>query len=108
MTATRVFRDYLFYNRWGRGTYNIFLNTLLLFTAMGLWHGANVYWVSFGVLHGLAFCGFLVWRRYRGVLEALPLRGTAGADIAARVLTYVTVCACWYLPTKIAARLGNL
>jgi D-alanyl-lipoteichoic acid acyltransferase DltB (MBOAT superfamily) len=75
MTATFVFRDYLFYNRWGRRTYNIYLNTLILFTLVGLWHAANPYWVLWGFLHGLLFCVFLLWRKYGQRLSKLPMRG---------------------------------
>lgn len=108
MTATFVFRDYLFYNRWGRGTYNIYLNTLILFTLVGLWHAANAYWVLWGFLHGLLFCSFLLWRKYGRRLSRLPLRGTPVATAGARVLTYVSVCICWYLPSKIIQKLGGL
>ena len=42
LTATTVFRDYFFYNRWGlRG--NVYVNTIVVFLAVGLWHGSNAY-----------------------------------------------------------------
>jgi D-alanyl-lipoteichoic acid acyltransferase DltB (MBOAT superfamily) len=107
MTATHVFRDYLFFNRWGLTTYNVYLNTLVLFTLVGLWHAANAYWILWGFLHGLLFCCFLVWRKYGTQLERIPLRGTIAARTAARVLTYISVCACWYLPSKLLQRLGS-
>ena len=72
MTATFLFRDYLFYNRWGRRTYNIYFNTVLLFTLVGLWHAANAYWILWGFLHGLSFCVFLLWRKYNGRLGRYP------------------------------------
>ena len=108
MTATFVFRDYLFYNRWGRRSYNIFFNTLLLFTMVGLWHAANAYWILWGMLHGLLFCGFLLWRRHEKRLSGLPLRHTAVSRAGARVFTYLCVCACWYLPSKIILRFSHL
>jgi D-alanyl-lipoteichoic acid acyltransferase DltB (MBOAT superfamily) len=108
MTATLLFRDYLFYNRWGRRTYNIYFNTVLLFTLVGLWHAANAYWILWGFLHGLLFCVFLLWRKYNCRLGAIPLRGTALARAAARVLTYVLVCMCWYLSSKIIQKLPAL
>jgi D-alanyl-lipoteichoic acid acyltransferase DltB (MBOAT superfamily) len=108
LTATAVFRDYLFYNRWGSNHYNVYFNTLLLFTLVGLWHGANAYWISWGLLHGLLFCAFMMWRRYRAGIGHLPLQGTWAARTAARVFTYVSVCACWYLPSKILQKLGSL
>jgi alginate O-acetyltransferase complex protein AlgI len=101
MTATFTFRDYLFYNRWGRQTYNIYFNTLVLFTLVGWWHAANAYWILWGFLNGVLFCSFLIWRKYRNVIEGIPLRGTRISNVTARILTYVCVCLCWYLPSKL-------
>jgi D-alanyl-lipoteichoic acid acyltransferase DltB (MBOAT superfamily) len=105
MTATFVFRDYLFFNRWGRRTYNVYFNTLLLFTLVGFWHAANSYWILWGFLHGLLFCTFMLWRKYRPRMGNLPLQGTPTARIAAAALTYFVVCMCWYLPSKIIQKL---
>jgi D-alanyl-lipoteichoic acid acyltransferase DltB (MBOAT superfamily) len=107
MTATYVFRDYLFYNRWGRRAYNVYFNTILLFTLVGLWHAANAYWILWGFLHGLLFTAFLLWRKYGQRLGNIPLRGTAVSRTAARALTYFSVCMCWYLPSKILQRLAG-
>jgi D-alanyl-lipoteichoic acid acyltransferase DltB (MBOAT superfamily) len=95
-TATTVFRDYFFYNRWGLRAYNVYANVLLLFLFVGLWHGANAYWILFGVFHGVLFCLYLATR---------PLRQALGDGPMVRILgwavTYVCVCAAWYLPSKV-------
>lgn len=106
MTATYVFRDYLFYNRWGGRNFNIYLNTLILFTMVGLWHEANAYWILWGFLHGLLFTGYLLWRKYGSRFGRIPLRGTLVSQVAARIFTYFCVCMCWYLPSKILQKLG--
>jgi D-alanyl-lipoteichoic acid acyltransferase DltB (MBOAT superfamily) len=108
MTATYVFRDYLFYNRWGRQTYNMYFNTLLLFTLVGVWHAANAYWILWGFLHGVLFTTFLLWRRFRPRMTGIPLPGPRVSKTAARVLTYFSVCMCWYLPSKILQKLGAI
>jgi D-alanyl-lipoteichoic acid acyltransferase DltB (MBOAT superfamily) len=108
MTATFTFRDYLFYNRWGMNTYNVYLNTMILFTLVGLWHAANAYWILWGFLHGLLFCSFMLWRKHRNVIGEFPLRGNAISLAAARVFTYVCVCMCWYIPSKVIQRVGML
>ena len=105
MTATFVFRDYLFYNRWGGRTYNIYFNTILLFTLVGLWHAANAYWILWGFLHGLLFVTYLLWRKFGKNLD-FPLRGTRVSNLGARLLTYFSVCMCWYLPSKILQKLA--
>jgi len=97
LTATTVFRDYFFYNRWGLRGYNVFVNTMIVFVSVGLWHGSNVYWVSFGLLHGLFFCAYL-WSRPR----LAPFRGRRWFEYGSVALTYVAVCAAWYVPSKIS------
>jgi len=108
MTATAVFRDFLFYNRWGLQSYNVYLNVMILFVLVGLWHAANAYWLLFGFLHGLLFCSFLLWRKHGARIGHIPFRGTSAARAAARGLTYICVCASWYLPSKILEKLGRL
>ena len=104
MTATRVFRDYLFYSRWGLRRHDVHVNTLVLFTLVGLWHGANAYWILWGFLHGVMFCAFLAWRKW-GASRGRAITGTP-ADVASRVATYLGVCAAWYLPSKVLQWLG--
>jgi len=105
MSATNVFRDYLFFNRWGFSAYNAYLNTMIVFVLVGLWHAANAYWLLWGFLHGLLFCTFMVWRRYAKPFIRLPLQGTMISRAGAAALTYVCVCACWYVPLKILQRI---
>jgi D-alanyl-lipoteichoic acid acyltransferase DltB (MBOAT superfamily) len=101
MTATSVFRDYLFYARWGMRRPNVYVNVIIVFVVVGVWHGLNLYWVLWGLLHGAAFCVYLVWRRVRG-----GERGTGRpiARAAATMLTYVFVCAAWAIPSRLLAR----
>jgi D-alanyl-lipoteichoic acid acyltransferase DltB (MBOAT superfamily) len=108
MTATFVFRDFFLHSRWGRHTYNVYFNTLVLFTLMGLWHMPNAYWILWGFLHGVLFCIFLFWRKHRNEAGRIPLAGTRIADVTSRVLTYAAVCMCWYLPSKILQKLGGV
>jgi D-alanyl-lipoteichoic acid acyltransferase DltB (MBOAT superfamily) len=99
-TATAVFRELLFYNRWGGQKFNPYLNALIVFLAVGLWHGSNVYWLSFGLLHGLYFCVYL-WMRSRFPRARLP----RALGVA---MTYAAVCVAWYIPSKIAGLLPAL
>ena len=104
MSVTSLFRDYLFFNRWGMKTYNPFVNSIILFTLVGLWHAGNWYWFLWGLLHGLLFASFLAWRRYVPREFLLPLRGTNASRTFAAALTYGSVCAAWYLPSKFIQR----
>lgn len=103
MTATSVFRDYFFYNRWGVRYYNIYFNTMVVFLFVGLWHAANLYWILFGLLHGFFFCTYLLWRRWGAGISNNRLIYAGGV-----ALTYVAVCSGWYLPSKVIQALGLL
>lgn len=104
MTATAVFRDYLFYNRWGFRRANAYVNTMILFVTVGLWHGANAYWVLWGALHGVGFCAYLVYKRRRA---ADATRVGMPTPLAA-ALTYVFVCSCWAVPSVVLKLVGAL
>ncbi|OLE54021.1 MAG: hypothetical protein AUG51_10380 [Acidobacteria bacterium 13_1_20CM_3_53_8] len=106
MTATSVFRDYLFYTRWGQQRVNLYLNTLIIFFLVGLWHGANWYWVIWGMLHGIGFCCF-IWYRHRRASKQFETNG-ATMRILGPILTYVFVCSCWILPSRILKVLGQI
>ncbi len=96
MTVTSVFREYFFFNRWGLATYNVYFNVLFLFLFMGLWHATNLYWLIFGLIHGLGFCAFLAFRPYR---KCFPKN--RWTDLLGGVATYIFVCFAWYLPSKL-------
>jgi D-alanyl-lipoteichoic acid acyltransferase DltB (MBOAT superfamily) len=102
MTVTRVCRDYLFYNRWGFRRVNVYLNLMLVFLAVGLWHDTNWYWATWGLLHGTGFCVYLWYRAHRQrltfIAEVCPVKVR---EITSRALTYIFVCLCWYVANKI-------
>jgi len=103
MTAMRVFRDYVFMARWGLRRPNLYFNAVLVFLFCGAWHAFNGYWLLWGTLHGAAFALYLLHRqapeRWR-----LPLFSSRLASAAA---TYVFVCLCWYIPSKLLAFLHS-
>ena len=74
---TSAFRDMLFFNRWGLAHPNLYLNTVVVFLAVGLWHAVNPYWILWGLIHGLGFCAFILWRKWRGP-GAQPLPWVVG------------------------------
>jgi D-alanyl-lipoteichoic acid acyltransferase DltB (MBOAT superfamily) len=107
MSATSFFRDHFFFNRWGLKRANLYLNSLILFIFMGLWHSVNWYWAIFGLLHGTGFCVFMWWRNHRNQLlisKKLSLSPVASRIIAG-VVTYVFVCLCSAAPSKIIVAL---
>lgn len=108
MSVTGVFRDLLFYNRWGQKKANPYLNSIVLFTLVGLWHNPNAYWILWGFLHGCAFAGFLWWRKHRDQVCPAALRSRIpGRDLWSVALTYVVVSSMWTLPSVLLKFLGN-
>jgi len=104
ITVTSAFRDMLFFNRWGLAHPNLYLNTIIVFLAVGMWHAVNPYWILWGLIHGIGFCVFILWRKLRGP-GARPLPRLVGWG-----LTYGFVCSCWVVPSqilKLVDRLGG-
>jgi len=103
ITATDFFRDSLFYQRWGLKKPSVYLNVFLTFVAVGLWHGVNPYWVLWGTLHGVGFCCYLFYRIHKEKLNQVSgeSAGSQWRTLASGALTYLFVCACWYIPNKV-------
>lgn len=102
ITYTSVFRDFFFYNRWGLKRANPYLNSIILFTLVGVWHSANAYWVLWGLMHGLGFAAFLFWKQHLKASgdRIWPARLPA-APVLSSIATYGFVCLCWLLPPQI-------
>jgi alginate O-acetyltransferase complex protein AlgI len=89
MTLSRFLRDYL-YIPLGGNRHGLKRQLLALFATMalgGLWHGAALTFIAWGVLHGLGLCVGILWRR-------------AGLTLPAALswaLTFVFVTFAWVL-----------
>ena len=103
MTIVRVCRDYLFYNRWGFKRVNIYLNLLLVFLAVGLWHSIGWFWAIWGLLHGLGFCVYLWYRTNKEKFAVVRKIGSVRQrDLLSRAITYGFVCWVNYFAAKVA------
>ncbi|MFR4757274.1 MAG: MBOAT family O-acyltransferase [Evtepia gabavorous] len=88
MTMTRFFTRYLYIPLGGsrRGLPRTCVNTLVIFLASGLWHGADWSFVVWGGLHGIAMVADrLDWAAGRtgSTLHAVLGAGPLGASISA-------------------------
>jgi D-alanyl-lipoteichoic acid acyltransferase DltB (MBOAT superfamily) len=89
MTLSRILRDYL-YIPLGGSRRGLPLQLWALFATMalgGLWHGAGLTFVAWGVMHGLGLGAGVLWRR--AGLSMPPLLGW--------LLTFVFVMLAWVL-----------
>lgn len=105
MSATSVFRDYIYYNRWGLQKHHQYLNIAILFLAVGVWHGANSYWVTWGAMHAVGFCAFTWFSRHPSPVSRWFAESRFGRP-ASMLITYVFVCSCWILPPTLVRLAG--
>jgi alginate O-acetyltransferase complex protein AlgI len=68
----------------------IYANLLVTMLVSGIWHGAGVNFIVWGLLHGIMLAVHRWWRRVRG--DAVP---TPAGRIAASVLTFICVNLAW-------------
>jgi alginate O-acetyltransferase complex protein AlgI len=89
MTLSRFLRDYVYIPLGGnRRGLAVRLSALLATMALGgLWHGAGLTFVAWGLLHGLGLCAGVLWRR-----AALPMPPLCGW-----ILTFAFVIFAWVL-----------
>lgn len=74
MTMSGFFRDYVFIGLGGSRYGNVYVNLMLTFIAIGLWHGGGWNFLLYGALHGGMVCveRVLRERRERAGLAAAP------------------------------------
>lgn len=58
LTLTRFLTKYIYIPLGGnrRGSLRTYINTMLVFTVSGIWHGANWTFIVWGIMHGAASC----------------------------------------------------
>jgi alginate O-acetyltransferase complex protein AlgI len=96
MTLSQFLRDYLYIplggNRHGRTLR--YVNLMITMVLGGLWHGAAWTFVAWGTLHGAYLCVNHAWNNYG---PAVAPRFTRLANIAAFILTFLSVVVAWVL-----------
>ena len=89
MTLSRFLRDYL-YIPLGGSRHGLAMTSFALLTTMtlgGLWHGAGLTFVAWGLLHGVGLCIALLWRSV-----GLPMSPNVGW-----LFTFLFVVFAWVL-----------
>jgi D-alanyl-lipoteichoic acid acyltransferase DltB (MBOAT superfamily) len=98
MTVTSAFRDCLFFSRWGLRVPKLYLNSMVLFLAVGLWHGMYQRCILWGLLQGLGFCTFIAWKQLRGPRLPRPV---------GCICVYLFMCFCDALPHQVSKFLNQ-
>lgn len=65
ITLTRFFRTYIYFPLGGsrKGLVRTYINTMIVFLASGIWHGANYTFILWGIFHGIAQCATRFFRK---------------------------------------------
>jgi alginate O-acetyltransferase complex protein AlgI len=94
MTLSQFLRDYLYIPLGGnrRGRVLRYINLMVTMALGGLWHGAAWTFVAWGALHGAYLCINHAWNNYG---PAVGPRCARAADLAAFVLTFLSVVVAW-------------
>lgn len=96
ISLTSWFRDYIYIPLGGSrcSRQRTFLNTVIVFTLSGLWHGANWTFVAWGCYHGLLFLPWCMgwFTRTKG-----PDTRSFLSRLPAMLVTFLLVCVGWIL-----------
>jgi alginate O-acetyltransferase complex protein AlgI len=82
-------RGYVYMPMIGR-TRNPYVASYASFTVMGLWHGASLHWLAWGVLHASGMTAYTMWTRAKQRRKWTWFNGRAG-DLAGWALTIAFV-----------------
>jgi alginate O-acetyltransferase complex protein AlgI len=95
------FRDYLYFPLGGSklGKKRAIINTLIIFTVSGFWHGANWTFIAWGVANALLFIPLLVFDLNRINLDTIGenRRFPLFTDLLKMGITFFIVCLLWVL-----------
>jgi alginate O-acetyltransferase complex protein AlgI len=83
ISVSSFFRDYLFFGLGGSRRGNVYVNLMLTFLAIGLWHGAGWNFVAYGTAHGIVVCLERWWRQRDRTILRLPEGWSYALGVAA-------------------------
>jgi alginate O-acetyltransferase complex protein AlgI len=92
ISLTRWLTDYVYIPLGGSrvSTPRIYANVIAVMLISGLWHGAGLNFIVWGLWHGLLVAGHRFWRQWKGEPSTHP-----AAVFSSRVLTFVLANAAW-------------
>ncbi len=88
ISMSSFFRDYVFVSLGGSRYGHVYLNLMLTFLAIGLWHGGGWNFLLYGALHGMMVC-YERFRRARRVARGLPAHDERGGWHAFAQIAFV-------------------
>jgi D-alanyl-lipoteichoic acid acyltransferase DltB (MBOAT superfamily) len=110
MSMSGFFREYLFFSLGGSRSGNVYLNLMLTFIAIGIWHGAGWNFILYGALHGSAVCAERWWRTRRSDGAGRQSSASRGSMARRVVLTFafVALARILFVQSDVSAAAGYL
>jgi alginate O-acetyltransferase complex protein AlgI len=92
ISLTRWLTDYVYIPLGGSrvSPMRIYLNVMLVMLVSGIWHGAGLNFIAWGIWHGLLLLGHRLWRAWKGEPSTHPI-----PVMASRLVTLVAVIIGW-------------
>lgn len=92
ISLTRWLMDYVYIPMGGSrvASWRIYVNLMVVMLVSGLWHGAGLNFVVWGLVHGVMLAVHRFWRKWRGVASE-----HAVSVWSSRILTFALVNLCW-------------
>jgi alginate O-acetyltransferase complex protein AlgI len=101
ISLTRWLIDYVYVPMGGSRVAQprIYANILVVMLVSGLWHGAGLNFVAWGLWHGFLLAGHRFWRTLRGAPSNSPLAVYASSALTFALVNLGWVFFCMDLPT---------
>jgi len=92
ISLSNFIRDYIYFPLGGsRGLFSkTQINIMIAMILSGIWHGAGINFLIWGVIHGIGLTVYNIWNRWRYIIVKCPLNETI-----ARLLTFHYICFSW-------------
>lgn len=96
ISLTSWFTEYLYIPLGGnrKGTLRKYMNTLIVFGLSGLWHGAGLNFVVWGLLNGIYLILYGIYQKHRRPASSSSC--SIGTKISKRVFTFLLVDFSWF------------
>lgn len=94
ISLTSWFRDYLYFPLGGsrKGTLRKYLNIIIVFSVSGLWHGASMHFVAWGLVNALAQIAHYLKESLLHTVLKLPVKGGAAMRLMRTCVNFMIIC----------------
>ena len=94
ITLSSWLQEYVYISMGGnrKGTFRTYLNLILTMVIGGIWHGANIAYIIWGLLHGIALAIHKVWMK---LTNSQKKQHSLFSNIISIIITFLFTNFCW-------------